>query len=281
MLQKCAESLAIPYSHLYQLSFSTGTVPKLWKLANITPIFKKGSTLDPANYRPVSLTSVPCKVMEKIIRNTIFKHLINENLISESQHGFVDKKSCITNLLETLDYLTNSKACGKIVDLILLDADKAFDTVAHRRLLLKLECYGIRGKLLSWIKSFISNRQQRVVLGDAVSDWCEVSGGVPQGCVLSPLLFVIFVNDLPDCLSESTICKMFADDTKIFARIDDLAGHERLQDDLNSIVNWTKIWLMRLNTKKCKTMRIDPSRRYARPKLDLLHGGLKRNSSPA
>jgi hypothetical protein len=184
VLKMSVDSLVKPLEIIFKRSVSEGVVPNKWKIANVTPIFKKGSRIEAANYRPVSLTSVVCRLLEGIIRDKFMEFLIKNNLIAEEQHGFVRKKGCVTNLLETLDYVSSMLAEGLSIDIIFLDFLKAFDMVAHLRLLLKLEAYGVHGSLLEWFKSFLFNRRQRVVLGEWVSEWSEVTSGVPQGLVL-------------------------------------------------------------------------------------------------
>nr|XP_047135571.1 uncharacterized protein LOC124812703 [Hydra vulgaris] len=187
-LSKCADSLARPLFMIFNQSFLTGTLPTSWLKANITPIFKNGDRLNAGNYRPISLTSVVCKVMESIVKDTIMNHLNKNKLLIPEQHGFIKSKNCVTNLLETLDIITESINCGKCVDVAFLDFSKAFDSVPHSRLLLKLKSFGIVGKLLQWCKAFLANRKQRVVLGLFESEWETVRSGVPQGSVLGPLL---------------------------------------------------------------------------------------------
>jgi hypothetical protein len=247
VLKICAGALAEPLSLIFKRSVREGYVPKQWKDANVTPIFKKGSRLAAVNYRPVSLTSVVCKVLEGLIRDRFMQYLENEKLIAKEQHGFVRKKACVTNLLETLDLITHSLAHGKAVDMIYLDFLKAFDMVPHRRLLHKLKGYGMRKDLIRWFSSFLVGRRQRVVLGVSESDWEAVTSGVPQGSVLGPLLFVLYINDLPDRITNT--CKLYADDSKIIAVIEDTASALSLQKDLDAINDWTKDWLMGL---KCK-----------------------------
>jgi ribonuclease P/MRP protein subunit RPP40 len=181
-------------------------------------------------------------------------YLNSNKFLSPCQHGFVDQKTCTTNLLETMDMLTSSMADKKQIDLIFLDFAKAFDKVPHQRLLLKLLKYGINGIMLAWIKAFLSNRRQRVIMGNSVSNWVKVSSSVPQDSGLGPILFVIFINDLLDCVSSACICKMYEDDTKLLAIINSDDDHAQLQGDLNSINVWTHKWLMELNFKKCKFM---------------------------
>jgi len=138
-------------------------------------------------------------------------------------------------------------------NVICLDFAKAFDKVPHRRLILKLEAYGIRGELLKWVTDFLRDRKQRVVMGNHRSDWETVTSGVPQGSVLGPILFVIYINDMPDSLINFP-CKLYADDSKIIAQIENEADSNKLQQDINAIVEWTDTWLMRLNYNKCKVM---------------------------
>ena len=253
VLKQCHSAMARPLAMIFKLSLNSGRLPSKWKMANVTPLHKKGNRSEASNYRPVSLTSVICKVLERILRDVIMVHLVSNGLLSESQHGFVPKKSCTTNLLETLDFLTDCLARKIPVDIIFLDFAKAFDKVPHRRLLLKLKAYGIGGGLLNWITDFLSERTQRVVLGDSVSGWAPVHSGVPQGSVLGPILFLLYINDLPECVHHS-ICKLYADDSKILAKIRNETDVANLQEDLNRIVEWTDTWLMRLNYDKCKIM---------------------------
>jgi gas vesicle protein len=248
---KCAKSLAHPIFLIFKRSFDLGELPEVWLEANVTPIYKKGTRLNPANYRPISLTSILCKLMEKIIKDDLTNYLNKNNLINKQQHGFVNNKACNTNLLETMDILTKLQSQKKNVDLLLLDFSKAFDKVAHRRLFIKLEAYGISGKLLKWLKSFLSNRRQRVILGEHVSDWLAVLSGVIQGSTLGPLLFILYINDLPDSVNNHA--KLFADDTKLIAEIN---KDNDLQNDINGVLDWTNTWLMRLNLDKCKVMHL-------------------------
>nr|XP_047137520.1 uncharacterized protein LOC124814021 [Hydra vulgaris] len=174
-LSKCADSLVRPLCMIFNQSFLTGTLPTSWLEANITPIFKNGDRLNAGNYRPISLTSVVCKVMESIVKDTIMNHLNKNKLLIPEQHGFIKSKNCVTNLLETLDIITEAINCRKCVDVAFLDFSKAFDSVPHSRLLLKLKSFGIVGKLLQWC--FLANRKQRVVLGLFESEWETVRSG--------------------------------------------------------------------------------------------------------
>ncbi len=192
--------------------------------------------------------------MESIVRDSIMKHLIDNKLISTEQHGFVKNKSCVTNLLETLDLITQALEDGFPIDIIFLDFAKAFDSVPHERLCSKLSAYGINGELLNWCKGFLSNRTQRVVLGKYVSDWKAVLSGVPQGSVLGPLLFVIFINDL--VFNKTNKCKLYADDTKVISIIKSQDDISNLQDDLDKMVEWSDKWLVKFNNDKCKVMHI-------------------------
>ena len=252
VIKKCSDKFASILSKIFTISFNTSIVPDTWKLANITSIFKKGCKLDPANYRPISLTAVPCKMMERIVRDTMLQHLMDNNLIANEQHGFVKYKSCLTNLLETLDILSNAMNNGHAVVLIFLDFAKAFDKVCHNSLFKKLSKYGFNGKILSWLKSFLSNRKQRVVLGQNMSGWRDVTSGIPQGSCIGPLLFVIFINDMPDVVKH--ILKLFADDSKLISIIKNHNDLSSIQKDLDSLVDWSRRWNMLFNAEKCKSM---------------------------
>lgn len=252
ILKNCALPLSQYLEPIFTNSYLNGTIPRLWKEANISPIHKKGSRLEPSNYRPVSLTSVVSKVMERIIRDRMVSHLEEFNLIAREQHGFVRKKSCLTNLLEAIDAITEALSKGFTSVIIFLDFAKAFDKVCHRALIKKLELYGFNDNLLNWIAEFLKNRRQRVVLGEAVSDWCDVLSGVPQGSVIGPLLFVIFINDLPGAVMN--LCKLFADDTKVIGIIRNPLDIQVLQDDIYRLLDWSEKWLMSFNDEKCTYM---------------------------
>ena len=270
----CARELSKPLKLLFAKSISEGSVPKIWKDANITPIFKKRSRLQAVNYRPVSLTSIICKLLEGIIRDVFMSFLVKNGLISKDQHGFVEKKACVTNLLETLDFITSRLADGECVDVIFLDFLKAFDMVPHMRLLKKLKGYGVSGVLHDWFSSFLSKRRQRVVLGDCESTWRDVKSGVPQGSVLGPLLFVLYINDLPECVGCE--CKLYADDSKLISATQNGLTALKLQNDIDSVSNWTKDWLMRLNASKCKVMHLGSKNAMKEYNVEDLNTGLRK-----
>jgi ribonuclease P/MRP protein subunit RPP40 len=175
---------------------------------------------------------------------------VENDLLSPAQHGFVPNKSCTTNLLECLDFITAQLVQGHLVDELLLDYEKAFDTVPHKGIVVKLDAYGIEGKIKPWISEFLRGRRQRVVIESHRSSWVQVTSGVPQGSVLEPLLFTIFINDLPDVVKNLT--KLYADNNKILAVVNDTTGVSSLKKDLDRVVNWSECWSMRLNEKKCK-----------------------------
>jgi len=264
VLKECSDAIAVPLAIIFKGSLNSGTLPHIWKTANVSPIFKKkGSRADPNNYRPISLTSVVCKVMETFVRDAIMNHLELGNLIAPEQHGFVPRKACVTNLLESMDVITSELNRGSVVDIIFLDFAKAFDRVPHERLLLKLKLSGIGGTLLTWLNDFLRGREQRVVLGGSCSDYVPVGSGVPQGSVLGPTLFAAYINDLPRVIINTS--KLYADDCKIIGRAD-ISGCSSIQSDLDAVAVWCETWAMKLNAEKCRVMhfgRQNPRRQYS------------------
>ena len=263
VLKECSKELAPALFKIYRKSLDKGEVPQLWKEANIIPIHKSGSKAIMANFRPVALTSILCKVLERIICSAIMSFLMTNGLLSEQQHGFVRGRSCQTNILLCLEQWTDILDGGNGVDVAYFDYAKAFDKVSHRLLLIKLRAYGIDGKLLTWLRAYLENRQQRVAVGNALSDWLEVVSGTTQGTVLGFLLFLLFINDLPGACSpeEQSLVMLLADDTKCFQEIKkDERCHEEdqacLQRRIDSIAQWAQDWKMEINPKKSKVMHI-------------------------
>ena len=183
LLQKTARTISVPLKLIFEKSLSSGECPNDWRTANVTPIHKKGDRTEPNNYRPVSLTSQVCKVLETVVREKIVKHMKENRLFSNSQHGFREGRSCLTNLLGTLEHWTKIVDEGDCIDVAYLDFRKAFDLVSHRHLIYKMSKYGISGQVLEWVESFLSDRSQRVVIRGSASEACSVTSGVPQGSV--------------------------------------------------------------------------------------------------
>ena len=257
ILKYCREALCQPLTTIYQQSLESGNLPKDWTDANVTPIFKKGQQNSACNYRPISLTSHVCKMLESILRDKISVFLTQHNVITTHQHGFIQGRSCLSNLLRSLEDWTFSLDNGHGVDVVFLDFQKAFDTVPHHRLLHKLGAYGVNNQVLRWLKNFLCFRRQRVLLDGESSDWYDVVSGVPQGSVLGPLLFIIYVNDIPDHVNCAS--QMFADDLKIYRTIHDLNDSLMLQNDLNILAAWSKDWLLKFNIAKCLVMHLGPN----------------------
>ena len=251
MLRELASEICIPLSMLFNQSMKEGA-HETWLKGVISPIFKKGKRCDPGNYRPVSITAVLSKVMESLIRDALVSHMMKHNLFADQQHGFVPLRDCITQLLLCLEDWTGLIESGEPFDIIYTDFSKAFDSVPHKRLMVKLESYGIRGDILNWIESFLSGRTQCVAVEGIHSTWKKVLSGIPQGSVLGPILFVIFINDLPDEVKFNH-CKMFADDCKLYGTVNQT---NLMQSDLNSLANWSEKWQLPFNTSKCKVMHV-------------------------
>ena len=208
ILKDLAVELAPLLTAIYQKSFDCGEVSEDWRSANITPVFKKGDRFKACNYRPVSLTSLCCKIQEHIITSNILKHLEDNSILTDCQHGFRARRSCETQLLTLVHELADSIDRGKQMDLVILDFSKAFDRVPHQRLLAKINHYGIQGQTYKWIESFLSDRSQQVIVDKAVSDKAPVVSGVPQGTVLGPLLSMTYqIVSWPkqDCLQTTVL----------------------------------------------------------------------------
>ena len=224
-----------------------------WKLANVIPIFKNTDKSDPNCYRGISLTSLVSKLLETIIKNKLIVFLSENNFIVNTQHGFQKGKSCVTNLLQFYDKIFNWIDNGDPVDIMYVDIKKAYDLISHYILLQKLFQIGIRGKLLSWIASWLMGRSQRVVIGGYESSWVNVESGIPQGSILGPLLFLIFINDIGNGVIYS-ILSSFADDTKVAKKVSNIKDRDEFQADINKLGAWANDSKMTFNLKKTKIM---------------------------
>ena len=252
LLMETVDQISIPLARVFNLSLKEGVVPFEWKEANIIPLFKKGSRNKSENYRPVSLTSVICKLLERLIKDHMVDFLVKHKLLNSSQHGFLKARSCLTNMLCFLEEITKWIDMGSPVDIIYLDFQKAFDKVPHQRLLLKLKAHGIGDSITDWIEQWLTDRRQRVVVDGEVSNWKSVLSGVPQGSVLGPILFLIYINDLDESITSNVL--KFADDTKLFRKVNTDGDKQHLQNDLDRLVKWSEKWQMLFNFGKCKCL---------------------------
>ena len=238
VLKKCSTTLNLPLLLIWKESLETGFIHPRFKEQTIAPIHKKGSKSLPANYRPISPTSHSIKTCEKIVKDKILDHFTRNNLMCKHQHGFLPNRSCLTQLLSHINLVLENFLKGHDTDSIYLDYAKAFDKVDHEILIHKLQCYGIHGNLLQWIKEFLRGRTQSVVVNGVHSYRSGVKSGVPQGTVLGPLLFLIYINDINKCITESFI-SCFADDTRIKKSIAFTSDVDDLQRDLNYVIQWS------------------------------------------
>ena len=256
-LKKLAHELAFPMACLFENFFHTGFVPDSWRCANITAVFKKGDTSLVENYRPISLTSVCCKVMETVIRDQMTDFLINNGLISKQQHGFLRRHSTCSQLLECVHDWSISINNKQSVDVMYIDYSRAFDSVVHSKLLFKLKSYGIKYDLLNWIAAFLHGRKQRVVVNNHFSDFCNVSSGIAQGSVIGPLLFILFVNDLGFLFDSPVVCKLYADDVKLYSNITiDSSVPNPLQNAVDNLITWSNKWQLTINISKSNILHI-------------------------
>ena len=255
LLKETAVEIAPAVALLFQASINQGKVPAAWKKALVVPLFKKGSRSEASNYRPISLTSVICKLCEHVIHCAIIRHLDRHNILSDAQHGFRKRRSCESQLITTINDLAKGLEDTTQIDVILLDYEKAFDKVSHRHLLEKLRHNGVHGNILEWVSSFLHSRTQSVLVDGQTSSESDVTSGVPQGSVLGPLLFLVYINDLPACVTSSTT-RLFADDSVMYRRIKSPDDSAKLQDDLNNAQVWEKDWLMSFNASKCQVLQI-------------------------
>ena len=258
-MKLCADTLAQPLHSFFSTCIELGTIPQEWKIHKICPIPKSGNLLEVKNYRPISLLSIVSKVLERIIFNKIIDFLRPK--FSKQQFGFQKNKSSLSQLLSSFAYILEEIDKGSTVDMIFLDLKKAFDTVPHEELLFKLWNIGITGPLWFWFKSYLANRQHFVSVDNNSSTLLPVLSGVPQGSILGPVLFLVYINDLPEQINYAS-CYLFADDTKLIKSIRGINDSLLMQSDVDSLHRWCEQWKLKLNASKCQTLSISLSNHH-------------------
>ena len=262
ILRELAVELSVPFCSLFNQSLRTGNFPACWKVSHVCPIHKNGDRSVPSNYRPVSLLCTPEKSFERAVFKHFYNHLHNNNILTSLQSGFIPGDSTVNQLTYLYNTFCQALDSGKEVRVVFCDVSKAFDRVWHEGLLLKLEAAGITGNLLTWFRSYLTDRRQRVVLPGVQSNWNNIRAGVPQGSILGPLLFLLFINDIVVDIGSNI--RLFADDTSLYMVVDnpDTAA-ELLNLDINKIMTWAKKWLVTFNPVKTESLLI--TRKLNRP----------------
>lgn len=247
-LKNCDNALVIPLLILFNKSLSEGLFVDKWKIASITPIYKYGARDNIKNYRPISKLSNISKVFEHVVFDKVYFAV--KSIISPNQHGFVKGRSTVTNLLVFSEYCISSFSLGCQVDTVYMDISKAFDKVSHNVLLKKLSVIGFHSMFLKWVESYLSNRISFVSLDSVNSYHYNATSGVPQGSILGPLFFILFMNDISSVILNSEVL-LYADDLKIFLRINSISDVFRLQIDIHNIVHWCSVNQLQINLSKC------------------------------
>ena len=252
VLKVCSDSLISPITHMLNTCMQSRSIPNEWKIHKIVPIPKSSDLSMVQNYRPISLLCILSKILESIIYNKVIDFI--HPLISKRQFGFLQNRSCLSQLLSLFSFIVNSIESKKPCDTVFLDFRKAFDTIPHPELLFKLWSHGITGPLWHWFKAYLSNHLHYVSVEGCSSSVLPVRSGVPQGSVLGPLLFLIFVNDIPNATTSGQPY-LFADDTKLLESICHPSSSTHLQQDLDSLAQWCTNWKLSINSSKCAALR--------------------------
>ncbi len=250
LLKLVADLIVVPLCRIINISFSTGIFPDVLKVAKVVVLHKGGSTQDVNNFRPISLLSIFDKIIEKLMHVRLYDFLEDHNVLFGNQFGFRKKHSTPHSLIDITEQIKETIDGGRFGCGIFIDLKKAFDTVNHQILLTKLEHYGVRGSLLKWFESYLTNRKQYVFLNGVSSDTLHMTCGVPQGSVLGPLLFLLYINDLPN-ISNRLKFFLFADDTNIYFESNDLKTLEKIvNQELGSLSRWLNVNRLALNVSK-------------------------------
>jgi hypothetical protein len=237
LLKETANSIAEPLKSLFEMSLASGKVPNIWKMANVTPVFKKGDRHLKSNYRPISLLSATGKILERVMFKSLYHYCCDNKLLTWRNSRFKQMDSAINQLIYISDKIYKSLEKRQDICMVYLDISKAFDRVWHFGLIYKLKQNGIRGNVLLWLSDYLSNRQQRVVINGQSSEWLPIKAGVPQGSILGPLLFLIYINDI--VLDIKSDIFLFADGSTLMKVITDpIQSILELNDDLNQLNLW-------------------------------------------
>nr|CAD2196444.1 unnamed protein product [Meloidogyne enterolobii] len=256
LLKHSADELAPVLTEIFRIILDSGNIPRIWRTSIIIPIHKKGDKSDPNNYRPISLTCTLCRVLERLISIEIIKFLNKKSYFSDDQYAFLTNRSTSTQLLVMLNDFYNAIQENKSIDIVYIDFARAFDSVPINRILYKLKSIGIAGKIYTFIKNFLENRTFRVKIENTLSDSYPTLSGVPQGSVLGPLLFLIFINDLTKYLPEGIHIKIYADDVKLYIDHNNDLRTEVLSEALSCIEHWSSLNGLDISLEKCVVLYI-------------------------
>jgi len=263
--KRLKDCMCRPLALIFTQLLSVGYVPPDWLKAVIVPVFKKGISGTVTNYRPISLTCVLSKILEKIVSGKIYDHLITNNILNADQHGFLRRKSTTTNLLESLNDWTLYLQAGEQTVVVYVDFKKAFDSVSHNKLFIRLMSYGIRGSVMTWLQNFFCGRTHQTRIGQSLSDVEDMLSGIVQGSGVGPLMFVIYINELIEILQRHGVhVKLFADDVKLYLNVTSVSCVYVMQNAIDSLHEWAELWQLSVSVEKCSILSIgkqivDPS----------------------